>query len=57
MGTRFLATPECKITDAYKDGIVGASEEDIVWTNKLAGVNSSVIRTPTVYSSPLSAEA
>ncbi|MEM7435883.1 MAG: nitronate monooxygenase, partial [Myxococcota bacterium] len=48
VGTRFLATPECKVTDAYKDAIVGSSESDIVWTNKLAGVNSSVIRTPDV---------
>lgn len=45
MGTRFLATSECHITDAYKQGIVTASASDIVWTNKLAGTESSVIRT------------
>lgn len=48
MGTRFLATHECQITDAYKQAIVASTAEDIVLTNKLAGTWSSVIRTPTV---------
>ena len=45
MGTRFLATNECKITDSYKQAIVDSNEEDIVWTNKIAGNNSSMIKT------------
>ena len=45
LGTRFLATNECIITDSYKQAIVDSSEEDIVWTNKIAGNNSSVIKT------------
>jgi len=45
LGTRFLATHECIITDSYKQAIVDSSEEDIVWTNKIAGNNSSVIKT------------
>lgn len=45
MGTRFLATTECKVQDDYKQAIVKSTEKDIVWTNKLAGTNSSVIRT------------
>jgi len=45
MGTRFLATHECKVTDSYKQAIVDANEDDIVWTNKIAGNNSSVIKT------------
>lgn len=45
IGTRFLATHECKITDSYKQAIVDAVEEDIVWTNKIAGNNSSMIKT------------
>jgi nitronate monooxygenase len=48
VGTRFLATTECQVTDAYKRAIVASRESDIVWTNKLAGVNSSVIRTDDV---------
>ena len=45
MGTRFLATHECKVTDSYKQAIVDSEEKDIVWTNKIAGNNSSVIKT------------
>ena len=45
LGTRFLATEECKVTNSYKQAIVDSSEEDIVWTNKIAGNNSSVIKT------------
>lgn len=45
LGTRFLATKECKVTDSYKQAIVDSNEEDIVWTNKIAGNNSSVIKT------------
>ena len=45
LGTRFLATHECMITDSYKKAIVDSSEDDIVWTNKIAGNNSSVIKT------------
>ena len=45
LGTRFLATEECQITDSYKQAIINATEKDIVWTNKIAGNNSSVIKT------------
>ncbi|MEM7106168.1 MAG: nitronate monooxygenase [Bacteroidota bacterium] len=45
MGTRFLATHECQVTNSYKQAIVDAKEEDIVWTNKIAGNNSSMIKT------------
>jgi nitronate monooxygenase len=45
MGTRFLATHECKVSNTYKQAIVNAEEKDIVWTNKIAGNNSSMIKT------------
>lgn len=48
VGTRFLATHECNVTASYKRAICGATSDDIVWTNKLAGTNSSVIRTAQV---------
>lgn len=48
LGTRFLATEECGVPDDYKQAIVRHGEDDIVWTNKLAGTNSSVIRTPDI---------
>lgn len=43
-GTRFIATPECKASDAYKRAILDADEEDIVLTERLTGVPVAVIR-------------
>lgn len=48
MGTRFIATPECRASDPYKRAIVEASEEDIVLTERLTGVPVAVINTPFV---------
>jgi nitronate monooxygenase len=48
LGTRFLATEECQIPASYKAALVRAGEADIVWTNRLAGTTSSVIRTPQI---------
>ena len=45
LGTRFLASKECFVTKSYKNAIVNSEEKDIVWTNKIAGNNSSVIKT------------
>jgi nitronate monooxygenase len=44
LGTRFIATTECKASDAYKQAIVDAVEEDIVMTERLTGVPVAVIR-------------
>jgi len=46
MGTRFIATEECKVHADYKAAILRATEEDIVLTDKLSGVPVAVIRTP-----------
>lgn len=43
LGTRFIATPECKASDAYKQAIVDAAEDDIVLTERLTGVPVAVI--------------
>lgn len=48
MGTRFIATTECKAHDDYKRLIVRSHEEDIVLTDKISGVPVSVIKTPFV---------
>ena len=48
MGTRFIATPECKVHPDYRTAIVDADEDDIVLTNKLSGVPCAVIRTPQI---------
>lgn len=46
MGTRFIATPECRASDAYKQAIVDAHAEDIVLTERITGVPVAVINTP-----------
>ena len=46
MGTRFIATPECRAADAYKEAILRATDADIVLTERITGVPVSVIRTP-----------
>ena len=48
LGTRFIATPECRASEAYKRGIVAAGERDIVLTERLTGVPVAVIDTPSV---------
>jgi nitronate monooxygenase len=48
MGTRFIATDECRAHDDYKRAILDAVEDDIVLTEKISGVPVAVIRTPFV---------
>ena len=44
MATRFIATNECDVHDAYKRKIVEAKEEDIVATVSPAGLPGRAIR-------------
>lgn len=44
MGTRFIATDECRVPDEYKRAIVAAGEDDIVLTERVTGVPLAVIR-------------
>lgn len=44
LGTRFIATPECQASPAYKQAIVDADADDIVLTERLTGVPVAVIR-------------
>jgi nitronate monooxygenase len=46
MGTRFIATTECKTHPDYKQAILNAEESDIVLTERITGVPVAVIRTP-----------
>jgi nitronate monooxygenase len=46
LGTRFIATTECRASDAYKRAIVAAGEDDIVHSERITGVPVAVIRTP-----------
>jgi nitronate monooxygenase len=46
MGTRFIATSECRASQVYKQAIVDADEEDIVLSERITGVPVAVINTP-----------
>ena len=46
VGTRLIATPECRAAQPYKEAIVAAGEDDIVLTERITGVPVSVINTP-----------
>lgn len=48
IGTRFIASTEAKVEQAYKDAIVNSSPEDIVLTTRISGTPAAVINTPYV---------
>jgi nitronate monooxygenase len=48
MGTRFIATVECSASEAYKQAVIAAGEDDVVLSDKVTGVPLAVLRTPYV---------
>lgn len=46
VGTRFIASKECRVNDAYKQAILKAGMDDIVMTTKLSGTPCTIIDTP-----------
>ena len=44
MGTRFIATDECRVPGEYKRAILAAGGDDVVLTERVTGVPLSVIR-------------
>jgi nitronate monooxygenase len=48
MGTRFIATPECRVHPDYQRAILEADEDDIVLSERITGVPVSIINTPEV---------
>jgi nitronate monooxygenase len=46
LGTRFIATPECTASAAYKAAILRAGEDDVVLSERITGVPVAVLRTP-----------
>lgn len=48
MGTRFIATKECREKENYKQAIVDARDCDVVLTERVTGIPLSVINTPYV---------
>jgi nitronate monooxygenase len=46
IGTRFIASTEAPVNDAYKQAILNAGMDDIVMTTKLSGTPATIINTP-----------
>ncbi|MEZ4422529.1 MAG: nitronate monooxygenase [Gemmatimonadota bacterium] len=46
LGTRFIATTECTASDAYKQAILDADEDDVVLSERITGVPVAVLATP-----------
>ena len=44
IGSRWLATRESNVTDAYRDAIVGSSAADVVYTNLFTGVHGNYLK-------------
>ena len=45
LGTRFIASTECRASDVYKQAVIDAEASDIVLSEKVTGVPVSVINT------------
>lgn len=44
MGTRFIASSECGAPQAYKDMVLEATHDDIVYTDQVSGVHANFIK-------------
>lgn len=44
IGTRFIASKECGAVAAYKQKVVDATPEDIVYTDKVSGIHASFLK-------------
>ena len=44
MGTRFIASTECGAESAYKDLVVDAVPDDIVYTNEVSGIHANFFK-------------
>lgn len=48
IGTRFIASDEAQVDEAYKQAVINSSPEDIVMTARVSGTPAAVINTPYV---------
>ena len=44
IGTRFIASSECGAADRYKQLVVDATHEDVVYTDKVSGIHANFIK-------------
>jgi nitronate monooxygenase len=50
IGTRFIASQEAGVSEAYKQAVISSEPEEIVLTKRISGTPASVINTPYVRS-------
>lgn len=44
MGTRFIATKECAASEEYKEMVINAKIDDIIYTDAVSGVNANFLK-------------
>lgn len=44
LGTRFIASSECGAVDRYKEMVVGATHEDVVYTDAVSGIHANFLK-------------
>lgn len=44
LGTRFIASSECGAADAYKEMVVSAGPEDVVYTDAVSGIHANFLK-------------
>ena len=44
LGTRFIASTECRASDAYKKMVTEAGPDDIVYTDAISGINANFLK-------------
>lgn len=44
MGTRFIASEECGAVDRYKEMVVGATHDDVVYTDAVSGIHANFLK-------------
>jgi nitronate monooxygenase len=44
LGTRFIASTECRAVDAYKQMVVDAGPDDIVYTDAVSGIHANFLK-------------
>ena len=44
IGTRFIASAECGASEAYKGMVVGATHDDVVYTDQVSGIHANFLQ-------------
>ncbi|MDA3866795.1 MAG: nitronate monooxygenase [Salinivirgaceae bacterium] len=50
VGTAFIATQECDVSDEYKQALINADKNDVLLTKRISGIPITVLKTPYITS-------